>query len=278
MVDMSAHVPAFAVPREFAVKLATLDEILDVGNDGKQIAEAILTGLHAHTCDSDYKRVAYLIFTKAFKTFQAAQTLCRCGFGSDALSLCGTLFENVVDLLYMGRAPVQRPRRYIQYEQVEKYHQVRKLLARKRLPKGRRKIYREYETSLYPQVKTVLKFFPPKKKGWSQKSLFERAREVKADVAYQESYWIFCGHKHTLPMAAVGLTILDASGQLDMTTGPNIKGVYHAAEQSSDLFLKLCKVFQETFGLSMLAKIQKCCDELHQVSSSLIASHPDICE
>jgi hypothetical protein len=83
----------------------------------------------------------------------------------------------------------------IYYSAVWNY-QACKIVARKRLPRGRRKTYLTYKHGLYPQLKSLLAFFPDKNKGWSQKSLFQRAREVKADVTYQEVYWIFCAHKH----------------------------------------------------------------------------------
>ncbi len=71
--------------------------------------------------DSEHKMLASFIFAKAQKSAHAVQILCRTGFGSDGLSLCAVLFENVVDLLYIGVAPVRRSRRYLQFEEVEKY-------------------------------------------------------------------------------------------------------------------------------------------------------------
>src|SRR5215471_8167186 len=100
--------PPFAIPRELAVELAKMGELLDACDDAKKLGEAILDRLHGRKRDSDYKLVAFMIFAKCFKSFQAAQTLCRCGFGSDALSLCASMFENVVDLLYIRKAPVKR--------------------------------------------------------------------------------------------------------------------------------------------------------------------------
>jgi hypothetical protein len=46
------------------------------------------------------------------------------------------MFENVVDLLYIRKAPVKRSRRYIQFKQVEKLLQTQKVLRKKRLPRG----------------------------------------------------------------------------------------------------------------------------------------------
>ncbi len=142
----------FAIPHDFALELQKAGELLDAGNAAQQIGQTILTEVLKRGYDSDYKFVAYFIFTKALKSLQSVQLLCRCGYGSDGLSLCAVLFENMIDLLYIGKAPVRRARRYCQYEQVEPYYQARRVLAEKRLPKGRRKAYRRYERDLSSQV------------------------------------------------------------------------------------------------------------------------------
>jgi hypothetical protein len=200
-------------------------------------------------CDSDLKRVAYMIYTKGFKTFQAAQTLCRCGYGSDALSLCAVLFENIVDLLYLGQAPKFRPLRYMQYEQVEKYFQTQKVLKKKRLPRGRRKAYLKYARKLDRETVLLRKYFPNPHKGWSQKSLFDRAKSVKAEIAYYERYWIYCGHKHTLPMGALAWIVAPASGGITLRWYPDIKGVYHACLDSAELFVQLSTTFVSLLGI-----------------------------
>lgn len=56
----------FAVPREFAAELVKIGGLLDISDDVKQLGEAVLSGLHGQKCDSEYKLVGYLIFTKAF--------------------------------------------------------------------------------------------------------------------------------------------------------------------------------------------------------------------
>ena len=55
-------------------------------------------------------------------------------FGADALALCGSLLEYVVDIAYMAKAPVRHPLPYMQFEQVGKYYQLQKDLKQKRLP------------------------------------------------------------------------------------------------------------------------------------------------
>jgi hypothetical protein len=266
----------FAIPQDFAVELHKAGELLDAGNDTQQVGHAILTEVLQHGYDSDYKFVAYFIFTKALKSLQSVQLLCRCGYGSDGLSLCAVLFENLIDLLYIGKAPVRRARRYRQYEQVEPYYQARRVLAEKRLPKGRRKTYRRYERDLLGQVRHLLRYFPSPKNGWSGKSLFDRAKSVKAGLAYRELYWVFCAHKHTLPMAATGLVVTTPSNELSLTTGPDMKGVCHAAEQSTKMFLSICLILDDLFRLSLRSEIENCSTKLREAVAAVKKSHPSI--
>jgi Family of unknown function (DUF5677) len=277
MARMSDFVPAaFSVPREFALELVKMGELLDLGSDASEIGNAVMQRLHGRARDSDYILVAYLLFTKSYKSFQAAQALCRCGCGSEALSLCASTFENVIDLLYIRKARVRRSRRYMQYEQVEKLIQAQKVLRKKRLPKGRRKKYREYERKLLADTAKLVKYFPNPHKGWSQKSLFDRAKAVRGEVAYYERYWIYCAHKHTLPMAAMGLTITSASGRPNLTVGPDIKEVYHAALSSTQEFLRFCLVFDHDFALGLASDIRTIQVELARVAEKVAQEHPEL--
>lgn len=268
--------PHFTIPRELALELTKMGELLDAGDDAKKLGEAILDGLHGRKRDSDYKLVAFLIFAKCFKSFQAAQTLCRCGFGSDALSLCGSMFENVIDLLYIRKAPLKRSRRYMQFEQVEKLLQAQKVLRKKRLPRGRRKAYRAFERNLKKQVSGLIHYFPNAHTGWAQKSLFQRAKSVGGEISYYERYWIYCGHKHTLPMAAIGWTITLPSGRPSLTIGPDIKEVYNAALSSAEEFLRMCKLFDHELQLGLASDISKVQADLERVAVKVRADHPEL--
>jgi hypothetical protein len=150
---------AAKIPRGTAAELAKLSDLFTAANDITVLGTELLEGMLGKRADSDYTLVTYILFTKAFKTFQAAQLLCLGGYGSDALSLCASLFENVIDLLYIGKAPVRRSLRYMQYEQVAKFLQSERVLKKKRLPRGRRNAYRHLSShSDAPNGKTVEEF------------------------------------------------------------------------------------------------------------------------
>jgi hypothetical protein len=279
MVENGNVQAPFAIPTSLAIELYTAGELLDVGDGAQQVGQKVLAQLQAEGIDSPYKYVALFILSKALKTIQAVQILARCGYGSDGLSLCAVLFENLVDLLYIGLAPVRRARRFMQFENVQKFYQACKVLKRKRLPKGRRKIYEKYRDDLLPEVRPLLRFFEtakgkPTAHGWSLKSVSDRAEAVKAGLAYQELYWVFCAHKHTTPMVAVGLIPNATPDLLIPTNGPDMAGVCHAAEQATELFLKICFVIEKEFNLSLRAEVEKCLEDLQNAVHAVRKQNP----
>jgi len=137
--------------------------------------------------------------------------------------------------------------------------QCEKIIGRKRLPKGVRKIWKERLSGLAP-VAPLLRFFPKKHASgkrlsdWSGKSIRERAEAVGLDLEYDDLHHILCGYKHTSPGAAHGLIFEHAEG-LDVIVGPNISSVFDAAAQSASLMLRLIDIFQEAFQLAMDADV-----------------------
>lgn len=266
----------FALPVDFLDQLQRANDLLEIGDQAQKLGQDIIEQMHVNGIDSEYKFVANFILKKALKTMQSAQILCRCGYGSDSFSLCAVLFENLIDLLYISRAPVRRSRRFCQFEPVEKFIQAKKVLSQKRLPKGRRKRYRQYLDDLHPEVSGVLKYFKNPQKGWSQKSLFQRANAVKAGLLYQELYWVFCAHKHTLPMVASGLVANLSDGYFLQSYGPDTKGVCDAAEQSTKLFLQICLAVEMEFKLSFRDAIVQNISRLQSSVTALRRTHPDL--
>ncbi len=275
---MGAFVPPpFEIPADLDTQLRQLGPLLDAGSAVHELGQTALARLHqefdGRPFTSKYQGVAYLIFCKGFKTFQAAWNLCLCGCGADALGLCASLFENIVDLLYIAQAPMRRPLRYIQFEQVEKYRQCEKILKRKRLPKGVRNTWKERLSSLAPFA-VFLQFFPKKHAGWSGKSVRERARSVRLDLEYDDLYHIFCAYKHTTPGAAYGLMFGHNDG-VDVIVGPHIRGVFDGALHSAVLMLRLIDIFQSAFQFAMGADVAARKQALSTAADRVVSAVPE---
>lgn len=255
----------------FKLRASLVDEIkkqfgplLNVGDKTAALGQEIILLFNAQQHENlKYAAVSYLLFTQAFRTISTIRVLCRIGCGIDSLSLCASLFENYVDLCYIGKAPYKRSRRYLEFEQVDKYYKACRILQHRRLPKGWRKQYRDYKADLWPQVRNTLKHFSDRKRkfGWSGRSLAERARAIQQGFHYEQLYWVFCGYKHTLPFVAGGL-VRKRGQHIDLVYMPSPQGVGDAAEYSTAYFLDLCQEFQRRHGLGKGSEIKTLSDEL----------------
>ncbi|MBK5295470.1 MAG: hypothetical protein JJE04_27805 [Acidobacteriia bacterium] len=281
------------VPEEVVQNLRKFHELFDVADDVANLGQRILdqlrherdgTGFH-----SDLETASYVLFGKGFKTFLASQILCRSGCGADALGLCGSLFENWVDLMYIRQAPVRRAQRYLRYEQIDKYYQALKVLRRKRLPKGTRGQYKGHLSALAPQVKQLLKTFR-EQSCWvkvtrrqagrvtrRKMGLRDRAEAVKLGVEYDTQYYMLCGFKHTGAAAAFGFMFEHDQG-VDVIVGPNVKGVFDAIVHSTRYFLEICGVYQDIHGLGVEAEVNALKQRLIETSDQVVAAHTDLCE
>ena len=269
--------PDFCIPAELRADLEKLGDLLDVG------ANVVEFGQRLHGEDlidkpptSDLKTVAYLLFGKAFKTFQAIQLLARCGCGSDGLSLCAALFENVIDLRYVCQSPDDRPGLFLRFEQVEKYYLARRILRISELPPDVRKQYKSYEENLEPQVRDLLEAYPNETGGWSQQSIRSRAKTVGLELDYLRFYGILCAHKHTGPSAA-GQLLTVQGGYTDVIWGPNVVGVYDALVHSTGRFLELCDSFCEVFELECAVELSSLHDKLKRTSREAVEKCPEVC-
>jgi|GEM_PF-1879341 len=282
------HAPV-EIPSCVLDDLAKLGELLDVTREAAQFGQSLLErvgGERERTgFSSDLETIANVIFGKGFKTFHSIRILCLHGCGADALVLCGSLFENLVDLLYI-RQDLSRAHNYLAFEQVDKYYQAKKVLSRTDLTEQERNTYEEYLRELRPQVKDSLGMFPTKSCWWkvtnegskpAKLTLRDRADAVGFGKQYDTFYYILCSYKHTSPAAASGFMVQQATG-VDVIVGPNVRGVYDAALHSARYFLDLSGVFQDVYGLGAEAEVKALIHKLLQTGDRVLHAHPDICE
>jgi len=154
---VSIYVPPLVEPASLEKDLKKLGELFAVIGEVDDLARRVLERLHRERhrtgFNSDLETAAYAVFAKGLRTFHATRILCLTGCGVDALTLCGSLFENLVDVLYMRDGPAGAARNYVQFGQVEKYLHARKVLRRQDLPRSRQKFYRKRLAELMPEVK-----------------------------------------------------------------------------------------------------------------------------
>jgi len=265
-------------------KLGELFAVIgEVDDLARRVVERLHRKRHGTGFNSNLETAACAVFAKGFKTFHATRILCLTGCGVDALTLCGSLFENLVDVLYMRDGPADAER-YVQFGQVEKFLHAKGMLDHRDLPESKQQWYRERLAELTPEIEPLLKLFPVQSPWWrtgrkgnpAKVSLRERAVAVNLHLCYAENYRIFCGFKHT-GSAAAGF-ILDRDRDIVTVAAPSMDGVYHAAVHSAKYFLDLCGVFQDVYGLGIDAEVNALMEKLKETGDRVLKEHRDVCE
>ena len=270
------------------VNLLHLGELFEANGEVANVGCSLRKQLAHHHQDgpiSEFNSVAYVIFGKGFKTFNSARILCLHGCGADALALCSSLFENLVDLLYIRQDAAPRAHNYLAFEQVDKYYQIRKVLRREDLSAEKRMSYQSFLDDFTPKVQGELANFP-KQSCWFRAGrdgtmvpvkLRDRAEDVGLGLHYDELYYHLCGHKHTSPGAAAGFMLRHDEGA-DIIVGPNVKGVHPALLHSAEYFIDICHALQEALGLGMTEEITTLNCRLVAAAERVRGAHPDLCE
>jgi hypothetical protein len=108
--------------------------------------------------------------------------------------------------------------------------------------------------------------------------LFGRAKAlgVKAEVDYMEKYWIYCGHKHSLPMAVSGWTVELPEGMTDLTYGPDVKEVFNGMRECAELFVQLSLVVDDAFALSLRPHVEKAWQSFNNAAESVAREYPEL--
>src|SRR5713226_313433 len=96
------------------------------------LAEDILRSITAivATCPDEgfYKCTALFFFLKGWRTFRSVHLLCSRRSGEDSLILARSLFEAVVDMLYISEKPLERARLFHEHDFVQRKMQYDDLL------------------------------------------------------------------------------------------------------------------------------------------------------
>jgi len=79
----------------------------------------------------DPKAIVGLLFARAYKTFQAFQTLWRSGFEEDAEAIARTIFEIAMQMRYIAKDPVPLSKLYWEHREVTLAKDLRKFKASK---------------------------------------------------------------------------------------------------------------------------------------------------
>jgi len=133
---------------------------------------------------------------KAFKTYWAMMKLCNQCFVQDAGILLRSLFETLVNILYIGKSdPEKRAKLYIEYDHMARKDQLDKV--EKWLES-----HPDLQNSMPDKITTLKSFNEvrnnyPHKRYWSGKTMQQMAYDVKLEYDYDLVYWFLSNLHHS---------------------------------------------------------------------------------
>ncbi len=148
-----------------------------------------------------YKILLLFFFRKSWKTFCSIHLLCKHQFAEDAGILTRSLFDLVVTLLYIGKAPAERAVLYCEYGIVLK-EQLHETLSRQPEDPWRQRILAskspEARTKDREDYERVIKNYPNRYK-WSGLTTKAMAGDVGLGWHYDFVYYQLSEFAHTGP-------------------------------------------------------------------------------
>jgi hypothetical protein len=204
-----------------------------------------------------HKGIALYFLVKAQKTFESIKLLCLNGFADDASILTRSLFEMVIDLLYVDQERGARARLYCEYEIIQKIKLHEKLKKNedswsKRILESKNESQLEEALKEYERVK---KNYPEPDK-WSGKSKKKMAKDIGMEWQYEFVYHILSGIAHTGPNAVSHYMSYKDDGSIEFLSSQQ-KDIERVWNTSCIYFLILLDRFNDAFGLGLDEEIKK---------------------
>lgn len=199
---------------------------------------------------------------KGYKTHAAIILLCKNGYGEDAAILTRSLFDLLINLLYiLADKEDKRAYRYFRHDWIlrkkmlnyamEKPDIMEKIQKRVDNPNPNDVTLREVEE----QAKIVQDMYGYKdSKGWSDKSLFDMADEVDRVRTYKTVYRLQCQLDHNASRS-MNEYAKEEQGGVVFDIGQSENWVEESLVIAFDLYSSILKAFNSHFKLDCAADI-----------------------
>jgi len=194
---------------------------------------------------------------KCYKTHAAILLLCRQGYGEDASVLARSLFDLLINLLYiLADKNDERAYRYFRYDWVlrkkmfeyakGKPEIIDKIQQRANNPLPNDVTIKEVEE----QTKLVQKMYKYSNNGWSDKSLHDMALEVDRIDAYQTVYRLQCQLHHNLSRSVNEYAKQEKNG-IVFNVGQSENWVEESLVVAFDFFYYIVVAFNSHYKLNL---------------------------
>lgn len=211
---------------------------------------------------------AYALLLKGFNTFWATLTLCKEGFGSEAMITVRSLFNLVINLLWISKEnPEERAERFLAFDIVYR--------------KQRRDIVKSYNPSLpdppnftkiegqYDSLKTKYNLTgDPRRDKWTEKSIARMTDEVGKKKDYDIIYSYLSEIEHSGASSLSRYVEVD-NASLKLHPGPSTEAIYIGLLLNYDNFYLLLRQVNNLIPLSInLDDHKKSFEELYKIKPS----------
>lgn len=210
---------------------------------------------------SGYDRVLQLFFTRAVHAFQAIGLLAGEGLGTDAMILVRTLYEQVLNLLYIATDPDRLAEQYLDYAHYRNWVYLRFL--RRHYPEAAARMDPEAVENMRRQFLRVRKRYPGGR-SWHGKTITELARLLRLDGTHETLYKITCDVAHGNVSGLYPLLTL-AEERLGVPDGRGGDDEYaeEAVELAVQCVVPILGEVSRHFGLGMEARLEEIRARLH---------------
>jgi len=188
---------------------------------------------------------AYALFLKGFNTFWATYILCKEGFGSEALITVRSLFNLVIDSLWIAKdGSGERAERYLAFDIVyrkQRVDMVKSYNSKLPDPPNYAEIGRQYNF-----LKAKYNLTETRKDKWTDKTIRDRAIEVGKEKDYAIIYSYLSEVEHS-GASSLSMYVESDGATLKLKPGPSTAFIYMALMLNYGNFYMLLKHIHNNF-------------------------------
>lgn len=149
--------------------------------------------------NSNFKKVLLFILVKNFQTAQAIETLCKKGFGQDAMPLVRVMTENLIEIYYMKLDKEKKAKAYLDYDNYNVLKDINELLSINSAGIDKEKLYKRKKELEIEWNKVKGNYRTPNGNTcnhWSCKGLKQMAKEAGMLFIYSFLYRLASDFAH----------------------------------------------------------------------------------
>lgn len=252
--DLPSTLSSVAPPKEFARYIQEKYKyIINFNQELRDVADIAINREYKNQNDKQF--FTSFCLGKAYKTHLSILTLCKQGYGEDAAILARSLYELMINLIYiLNDSSGERLKRYASYDWIIRqqiYEYAKTVPEMVKMIEERGIDPRpgdETPKDIAEQAKECKEKYNFRSYGgWSDKSIAKMAEEVGRVGAYRTVYSLFSNFTHTAPRA-MNDYIKENKDGFTVEVGPTENFVEETLVASFDFFITIIDRFDELNG------------------------------